>query len=333
VSDVAVWTDGANRQILELDRGGGAVDKLNLQRTTNNSQLQLGLRGNNTSRNVLIGSLALTDWFHLALVWSAAGSYVTGYLNGVQQGVALGAPVTWAGAPDRSTIGAFSTAGSSAWKGQIAHVAVWGTPLAGADIAVVARRNGLVVFDGDSRTVGGQGGSTPYPDQTMATAGVTAKQYGSTVVATSGLTVAQLISRAATTVDVQYRSGTANNLVVLGGTNDATAGADAATIYSRIVSYSAARIAAGFRVIVCTELPASDTAHNNVTWNTTRATLNTSIRNGAAANGYTVADLAADANIGADGASDNVTYYQTDKLHLTTAGYGVMAGIVAGALA
>lgn len=44
-----------------------------------------------------------------------------------------------------------------------------------------------------------------------------------------------------------------------------------------------------------------------------------------------LADVGADATIGAAGASNNVTYY-SDKTHLTTAGYAIAATLIKNAI-
>lgn len=129
-----------------------------------------------------------------------------------------------------------------------------------------------------------------------------------------------------------------NHVVFLGGTNDFGAGASAATVISRTVSYAANRQATGAKTIEVGLLPRSD-ASAPADFETKRQavrtarlavyTVGTIYPNvwGDGSGNYYV-DIAADTTIGEAGDSNDLIYY-SDKLHTTSAGDGVIAGYVA----
>jgi len=144
-------------------------------------------------------------------------------------------------------------------------------------------------------------------------------------VSIGGAVVADILA-ATGVIDGLYR-GAGDVACVWIGTNDLRTLPDtAATVYSRITSWIQGRQAAGFRVIVLTILPCTK-AGTPAGYEAERLDLNTLINaNAAGADG--IADIAADALL--DDADDPVYFF--DKLHLTTAGYGVVAGIVEAAI-
>jgi hypothetical protein len=122
------------------------------------------------------------------------------------------------------------------------------------------------------------------------------------------------------------------------GVNDWIHGNTAAQAFTGITNFVTAAKATGYTVFVAT---LTDSCHIYLGGGETtfRAALNTSIRNGAAGQGYTVVDYAANTNIGSDGASQNTTYFQTPEggcatggVHLTAAGVAIQAGIMEAAM-
>lgn len=188
-----------------------------------------------------------------------------------------------------------------------------------------------LVFDGDSLTAGtGSSGGNTYPAQLITLLGG-ATYLPSNNVAVAGQTMADMITDGAAQVDVLYRPELVFNICCAwGGTNDLVASVSAATTYSRIVTYCQARQAAGFRVVILTILPRTTGVG---TFEADRQTVNANIR----ANWATFADALADVGtstvIGEAGDNLNTTYYDTDGVHLNNTGYGVVAGIVAAAIA
>lgn len=105
------------------------------------------------------------------------------------------------------------------------------------------------------------------------------------------------------------------------GTNDIASGRTAAQVFADLSTRWAARRADGYKVIACTII-----ARGTLTGGqeTQRQGLDTLIR-GAGSQYDALCDLAADARLSD---SADTTYYSGDTTHLTTTGYGVVAGLV-----
>lgn len=115
-----------------------------------------------------------------------------------------------------------------------------------------------------------------------------------------------------------------HNVVSIGcGHNDFLHGTSAASSYSSILATVVAAKAAGFTVIVGTVMDAIDL--NSGAGATYRSALNASITGGAVANGYSVADVSADANLGCNNCYLDGTYFLPDGVHLTTTGWAKKA--------
>lgn len=188
----------------------------------------------------------------------------------------------------------------------------------------------LFIFDGDSITIGnGSTGGQTYPYQAQTQLGTVGTYQN---IGVSGQTVVQMSSDAATQVDPVYSSTrTSNILSLLGGTNDLYFGANGLTTYNNIVAYSQARRLAGFKVIVNTILPRSNSG-TPLTFETDRQTINTLIRSNWTTFADGISDIASDSRIGDAGDETNTTYFSPDKVHLTNTGYGVIANYVVAAI-
>lgn len=151
--------------------------------------------------------------------------------------------------------------------------------------------------------------------------------------AVGGTQLPAMDTRASADVDaLPNANNVANVNLIWGGTNDLALGAvSGATAYSRLVTYCGNRRAAGYKVVVLTCLSRSDAAAPSG-YNTERATLNGLIRANWATFSDAVADIATDGTIGFDGAELNTTYFQTDKVHLNSTGYGIVSTYVYPAL-
>lgn len=184
----------------------------------------------------------------------------------------------------------------------------------------------VIVFDGDSRTIG-SGGAGPYTSVTMTSLApgrvLTGRNLG-----VSGQTVASMSGDAAAQIDGLLRLYEKGVCVIWGGYNDhATDAVSAATIESRIWTYSDARRTAGWKMVVCSELPA-----NNTGWQAVRDTLNTGIVANYATHADALVNLGADATMGPWAARDDTSLY-LDKTHPTDAGYAIIAALVATGIA
>ncbi len=146
---------------------------------------------------------------------------------------------------------------------------------------------------------------------------------------TAGSTTPNLIAAFLSRPDTYYRdtSNTIDLYIAWEVTNDLFFGASAATAYANYVTWCNMARAAGFKVIAMTVLPRSN-AGTPVNFPTSRATVNTNIRNNYLTFADALADVAADSRIGDDGDENDLTYYTSDKVHMNDAGYAVVAGIV-----
>ncbi len=136
------------------------------------------------------------------------------------------------------------------------------------------------------------------------------------------ITTTQMLTRVSADYATFAVTPTPKVAVIWEGTNDiAVGGVSAATAYANLVSLAQNLKASGYgKVVMGTVLPRSGLN------NTTRGTLNTSIR-GNTTDWDATADVAADATIGADGANTNATYYAGDQVHLIAAGNAIAAPI------
>lgn len=176
-----------------------------------------------------------------------------------------------------------------------------------------------------------------YPNQTVALLGYAVDQLYN--VAIGGQTMATMIATGPSIVDPKLkRNGAPQITPTWGGTNDLYFGATAATTYSRIAAYCAARKAAGWKVIVLSILPRTNSG-TPVTFEADRQTVNASLlADFPTATGETniwtgasyadaLVNVGADTTIGLAGQTTNTTYY-LDLVHLTTAGYAIVASYV-----
>lgn len=185
------------------------------------------------------------------------------------------------------------------------------------------------IVHGNSHTLGVGGSNVSTTNEGILAANGSPLATDWLCMSTSGITTPALAAEAATKVDPLYNTSIAANKRILffwEGTNDiaSTLSSDATAFYNSIKSYCQARRAAGWdNIIVGTILPRTGTFTNSANYETVRLSVNTMIRD-ALTNGETwldaIADFASDATIGGTAASDNTTYYNTDKLHLKDAG-------------
>lgn len=183
---------------------------------------------------------------------------------------------------------------------------------------------GQIVFDGDSLST-----YDMYPTQLMAQLG---EGWSCRDVAVPGQDTDMMNADAATQVDPLWDGSQPLNIVcVWCGTNNG--GYLGFATYVAIRSYCLARRAAGFKTVVFTILPRSDTfaPGDEVRWTAGRLDFNVLLRANWTSFADNLADVAADPRIGDDGDSEDSVYY-VDKVHLTTAGNAIVAGIVQAAV-
>lgn len=182
----------------------------------------------------------------------------------------------------------------------------------------------FLVAEGDSQTIADGGAlSIQYPEQ-MALLYTDNRMISVTNVAISGTTLQQMIDRSAN-VEAEYDTRKAPNIVLLwGGTNDMARGVNSdfsgSGAYARLVSYVQSRQANGWKVVGIKCLPRQDVG-TPAGYETQRAIFNGSdwtICNA-------VADIAADVRLQDP---TNTTYFNADTVHLTAAGYAIVAALV-----
>ena len=142
--------------------------------------------------------------------------------------------------------------------------------------------------------------------------------------ATPGNTLAQIAARASTDDALLASTATwrtAAILSILVGANDGSYSGGATAFAAALASYCDARRAAGWKVVVCTCLPAFGAGN---AFDSFRLAVNTIIRTWVGVHCDAIADVGADAIIGQAAATDNTTYWNTDKVHPTAATAAIM---------
>jgi lysophospholipase L1-like esterase len=176
----------------------------------------------------------------------------------------------------------------------------------------------FIVCDGNSLTAG-QGG-TPYPKQLLSLLGGTYQVQNFGV---GGQTTEDMIADAATQIDSNPKSV----LIAWEGGNDIIVdGADLATLQSRWNTYFSARKAAGWGVGASKLVAMTITPRTVFTapQNALVAQFNDWLRSNYTTYATHLVDLAADTRL--DDPND-ATYYD-DGIHMTTAGYAVVAELI-----
>lgn len=197
------------------------------------------------------------------------------------------------------------------------------------DYYQVAAQRALVVADGDSRQTCYFGtGYGPAADDWLSQLGGSLTGVCSTVNqgVPSQLQQTQTANGAAK-IDPLYSAGNTTNVVVTnGGVNDLPTRTDV-QIEGDIQTYCSARQAAGWKVIVCTIPPALTVTGAN---ETKRVAVNSWIRSNYGSWADKLADLDNDARL--QNPSDT-TYFDTQGVHYTRAGHGVVRDLIATQLA
>jgi len=190
----------------------------------------------------------------------------------------------------------------------------------------------LVLFDGDSLTIGANvvdANGLTYPYQTMQKL---SPFLDSANLGLGGQFIATMLANAPAKIDAAGRGRPRAVVAYWGGTNDISLGGyTAAQTYANTVAYGQGRQAAGFRVAVLTMLPR--TGDTIAGFETARQSVNASIRANWATFADALIDVGNDTTIGQAGQDSNLTYYLGDGIHLNEAGYAIVAGLAATAIA
>lgn len=327
VSGSGDWSDSTARNLITVGADGSNTAYLRKQTASNTLAVVRVGSGTTSSLTYTMSDTAL---HHAAVVANKAADRFALYIDGAQTGSVTGLG-SWSGTPASTLmmIGASSSSRAAPWKGTLAGGAIHAAALSSIEIAQLAGCRGHIVFDGDSRL--DYSSATPCPEQVMQVAGVKALRYGFTRTAVSGQTWSDMNGDAATEAGALYRPFWKNVAVGWAGVNDAVGGASAATIWSRMQTWAATMRGLGYKVVLCTEIDGQNVALNGVSWHgTIWPALNTLIAAGWSSVADGLADLGGSASLQD---ATNTTYFNADKVHLTTTGYGVAAGIIAAAVA
>jgi lysophospholipase L1-like esterase len=192
----------------------------------------------------------------------------------------------------------------------------------------------FVVCEGDSLTTGnGIALASTYPVQ-MSRLFTDNRMVSIINWGKSGDKISDITTEASAEVDPCFDSRKGNNvLVVWCGLNSLFKGEagdfTAATSYGLYVTYCQARQAQGFKVVACTITPTTG-ASVPAGYETQRLLFNTSVRTNYKTFAGALADIGADSHLQD---STNTTYFDADLIHLTAAGYAIVAAIVQPAVA
>ena len=266
-----------------------------------------------------------TRFWNLGIRWSKSNDALDIFINGVKQKTVSGLG-TWVGTLDASS----NYAASGKWAentfpGYFSHVMLLDYAPIDADILSVINPNGVICFEGDSRS-----NSKPWPanaceilyPKSIYGAGL----KGIANMAVTGETTAQIAARAANT-NAKMIAGKQNTLVYFAGVNDGDS-VSAQTTYDNIKAYLIAARSAGWsKIILCTEIDAQDTGRSS--WHNSQWPAINALITADHSFADAVADLGARPELQD---ATNTTYYLSDKLHLTPAGYAVIGEEVGYAL-
>lgn len=151
----------------------------------------------------------------------------------------------------------------------------------------------------------------------------------------SGDTIDQMQSESFSTVDPKYAYNARRNIaVVWGGTNNFYNGQTLEQTKDRLIAYCQSRKKAGFKVVVVTMLSRTGNGtlgNAGTTMDTFKNQYNAYIRAHWQEFADSFADVAANANLGADGAYSNATYFP-DGIHPSAAGYALAYPVISTAI-
>lgn len=277
----------------------------------------IGHRYNGTSRDIFLDDMKM---------WTVSGAVASFTLQDMFAGIVNG--TTLPTGYKLSAMALYNSALSDA-EVETARAALYAR--AAALSPVVYQR----VYFAEGHSIPATGGSYAYlfgPNSSPTVVGGVLAIGGSTL-ATVSARVAALIAKLPTNRTgrkfiVSLDIGT-NDLYNYPGATDAIA---AAAYAAALATVHDTLRAAGIKTVACTMLPRSDVgligAPAVAAHNARRALLRTEILTWVGVHCDGVADFGNDATMGPDAASDNVTYYNADKIHPIAAGHAILETII-----
>jgi lysophospholipase L1-like esterase len=266
------------------------------------------------------------------------------YVGGVPVAARTGSVPAWTSAVGwrLGTQDGSSLASNSNFLGDLARLAIYNRVLTAAEIQAISRDASVnyaaarVFFEGDSLTAGtGATNDGDYPSQVVS-AGPSKLPVEFFNVSIGGTGINDMTTRAPTTIDPYLVPGQNNVVVLFTGANDLHT-LDGPTEYAKVTAYLAARKAAGRAIGASVRtvlvLAGPDTRYAD-SYETNRQAYLALVRANALASGTVDAlvDYANDPYIGLASSKADQGSYWLDNVHLTNAGYSVLAGHVRHAL-
>jgi len=135
VSAAGVWTDGAQREIFNLQVD--IQNRIQIHKGAANNRTDWRYEANNTDNTNSDFAFTSTDWFSVGITWSVAADEARHFRNGVQFGATQNGLGVWVGALNagNTVIGALGTVPTNnVWDGYLAHVSIWDRPLTPAEM-------------------------------------------------------------------------------------------------------------------------------------------------------------------------------------------------------
>ena len=139
VAAAGVWEDGMLRRLFTVAVSGD--NRIILNKDAANNSLTWTYTANATSESQNTTSLSNTDFACYVITWSKSGDSVDRYIDGVASGSADTGLGVFLGDLVNTTvvIAASSATPGNVWSGDMAHVALWNTPLTAAQIAYLSK--------------------------------------------------------------------------------------------------------------------------------------------------------------------------------------------------
>lgn len=132
-ADESMWTE--NKHFFLVNFTSDTGDFIFIRKQNNSQYLMFGYRSGGVEKYHQAVISNKTSWNHIAFTWSDSADQLKVYVNGTNVNTATGLG-TWGGnlTSTQSVIGSNNTTPSYPWKGNIAHVGVWNTPLSQPEV-------------------------------------------------------------------------------------------------------------------------------------------------------------------------------------------------------
>jgi hypothetical protein len=138
VTSAATWSDGQSRVAVWLGMNS-STDYSSIKKRDTNNHIEFRYEADNVLKNYIFDSSGNIGWIMCAMTWSKSADEVKCYINGQQVGATLTGLGAWVGSLSSTStvIGALNTTPIQVWSGNLAHCALWKTPLSADQIAAL----------------------------------------------------------------------------------------------------------------------------------------------------------------------------------------------------